>query len=145
MIRHIAGVAEIVDDIEAAVRFYRETLGLEVDHTAGEGYASVSISGVPHFGIWLRSSAAKMVFGDPSRTDGIALGFTVGFEVDSVAEAESSLRANSTQVIQGSKLEPWGQQTARFLSPSGGLCEFSETPAARRIAPGGQPIPEKAR
>ena len=134
MVRHVAGVAEIVDDIDAAVQFYRENLGLEVDHTSGEGYASVSISGVPHFGIWLRSKAAEILFGNPAQIDRVALGFTLGFEVDSVAEAESSLREGSTHVIQGSKLEPWGQQTARFLSPSGALCEVSETPAARRIA-----------
>jgi len=30
MVRHVAGVAEVVDDIEAAVRFYRDDLGLEV-------------------------------------------------------------------------------------------------------------------
>jgi catechol 2,3-dioxygenase-like lactoylglutathione lyase family enzyme len=133
MIRHVAGVGEIVDDIDAAVKFYRETLGLEVNHSPGEGYATVSISGVLHFGIWLRSAAAERVFGDSSQMDRIALGFTLGFEVDAVAEAESSLRAHAVEVIQGSKLEPWGQQTARFLLPSGALCEISETPAARRM------------
>jgi catechol 2,3-dioxygenase-like lactoylglutathione lyase family enzyme len=134
MVRHVAGVGEIVDDIDTAVKFYRERLGLEVDHSPGEGYATVSISGVPHFGIWLRSAAAERVYGDASQSGRIPLGFTVGFEVDTVAEAESSLRSQSVAVVQGSKLEPWGQQTARFLSPSGALCEVSETPPARRIA-----------
>ncbi len=134
MIRHMAGVAEVVDDIEGAVRFYREELGLEVKHEPGEGYASVSISGVPHFGIWLRSWAAEIVFGDPSQMNRIPLGFSIGFEVDSVQDAESSLRSTETPVLQGSKTERWGQQTARFLSPSGALFEVSETPTARRIA-----------
>ena len=134
MIRHVAGVAEVVDDIEAAVHFYRDHLGLEVSHESGETYATVSISGIPHFGIWLRSRAAELVFGDPSQMDRIPLGFSIGFEVDSVKDAEESLRSTDTTVVQGLKVEPWGQQTARFLSPSGALCEISETPAAREIS-----------
>ena len=134
MIRHVAGVAEVVDDIEAAVRFYRDDLGLEVNHEPGESYATVLISGIPHFGIWLRSRAAELVLGDTSQIDRIPLGFSIGFEVDSVKDAESSLQSTGASVVQRPKVEPWGQQTARFLSPSGALCEVSETPAAREIS-----------
>ena len=133
MIRHVAGVAEVVEDIESAVRFYRDDLGLEVSHEPGESYATVSISGIPHFGIWHRSRAAELVFGDASQIERIPLGFSIGFEVDSVKGAEESLRSTDAAVVQGLKVEPWGQQTARFLSPSGALCEVSETPAARTI------------
>ncbi len=133
MIRHVAGVGEIVDDIEAAVRFYRDELNLEVNHQPGETYATVSISGIAHFGIWLRSRAAELVFGDSDQIDRIPLGFSIGFEVDSVKDAESSLQSTGTTVVQGPKAEPWGQQTARFLSTSGALCEVSETPSAREI------------
>jgi catechol 2,3-dioxygenase-like lactoylglutathione lyase family enzyme len=133
MIRHVAGIAEVVDDIEAAVRFYRDDLRLEVNHEPGESYATVSVSGIPHFGIWLRSKAAELVFGDASQTDRIPLGFSIGFEVDSVEDAENSLRSTDARVVQGLKVEPWGQQTARFLSHSGALCELCETPGARKI------------
>lgn len=133
MIRHVAGVAEVVEDIESAVRFYRDDLGLEVSHEPGESYATVSISGIPHFGIWLRSRAAELVFGDSSQIERVPLGFSIGFEVDSVKGSEESLRSTDAAVVQGLKVEPWGQQTARFLSPSGALCEVSETPAARTI------------
>jgi len=133
MIRHVAGIAEVVEDIEAAVCFYRDDLGLEVNHEPGESYATVAISGIPHFGIWLRSKAAELVFGDSSQIQRIPLGFSLGFEVDSVKDAEASLRSTETQVVQSPKVEPWGQQTARFLSRSGALCEFSETPGAREI------------
>ena len=133
MIRHIAGIAEIVEDLDAAVSFYREKLELDVDYTPGDGYATVLISGVPHFGIWLRSRAANAVYGDASQADRITLGFTVGFEVDAVSKSESDLRAKSVEILQGSKTEPWGQKTARFLSLSSALCEVSETPWARKI------------
>jgi len=133
MIRHVAGIAEVVDDIESAVEFYRSNLGLEVNHEPGEGYATVAISGIPHFGIWLRSKAAELVFGDSSQIERIPLGFSVGFEVDSVKDAEDSFRSKDVPVVQSAKLESWGQQTSRFLSPSGSLCEVSETPGVREI------------
>jgi catechol 2,3-dioxygenase-like lactoylglutathione lyase family enzyme len=133
MIRHVAGIAEVVDDIDAAVQFYRDDLGLEVNHDPGESYATVAISGIPHFGIWLRSKAAELIFGDASQIGRVPLGFTIGFEVDSVKEAENSLRSTEAPVVQGLKREPWGQQTARFLSRSGALCEISETPGAREL------------
>jgi len=39
MIRHVAGVAEIVDGIDAAVQLYRNDLGLDVKHDSGEANA----------------------------------------------------------------------------------------------------------
>jgi catechol 2,3-dioxygenase-like lactoylglutathione lyase family enzyme len=134
VIRHVAGVGEIVDDIEAAVRFYREDLQLEVDHSPGEAYATVSVPGIAHFGIWLRSRAAEIIYGDASEFERIPLGFSIGFEVDSVKSAEESLRLSGKSVVQGLRVEPWGQQTARFVTSSGALCEVSETPWARSIS-----------
>jgi catechol 2,3-dioxygenase-like lactoylglutathione lyase family enzyme len=134
MVRHVAGIAEIVDDIDAAVRFYREELQLDVNHNPGEAYATVSVSGLPHFGIWLRSRAAEIVYGNASEYNRIPLGFSVGFEVNSVKSAEEALRSSGTSVVQGFRTEDWGQRTARFVSSSGALCEVSETPWARSIS-----------
>jgi catechol 2,3-dioxygenase-like lactoylglutathione lyase family enzyme len=133
MVRHLAGIAEIVEDLEAAIGFYRDRLGLEVRPMPGGGYAEVEIGGVAHFGVWLRSHAAEMVLGDPEQAHRIPLGFTVGFEVDGVEAAEKALRAGGADVVQADKLEPWGQRTARLLGPSGALLEVSETPQARRL------------
>ena len=55
MIRHISAIAEVVDDVDAAVEFYRDVLGLTVDHQPGGGYATIEISGALHFSIWSRS------------------------------------------------------------------------------------------
>jgi len=134
MIRHVAGVGEIVDDIEAAVRFYREDLQLEVNHNPGESYATVSVPGIAHFGIWLRSRAAEIIYGDASEFERIPLGFSIGFEVDSVKSAEESLRLSGKSIVQGLRAESWGQQTARFVTSGGALCEVSETPWARSIS-----------
>jgi hypothetical protein len=69
-----------------------------------------------------------------TKADQIPLGFTVGFEVD-VVEADTQVATEKgLTFIQAPKKEPWGQVTSRFLSPSGALCELSETPWARVIS-----------
>ena len=132
MIRHFAGVAEIVEDFEAAVQFYRDTLGLEVE-SLSEGYATATIPGVIHFGIWSRAEAAEATYGSPDAADRVPLGFTIAFEVDNVTEAAQHLDNAAVKIVQPTKTEPWGQVTSRFITPSGALCEIAETPWARRI------------
>ena len=130
MLRHVAGIAEIVDDFEAAVRFYRDTLGLAVELKEPGSYAEVKLAGVLHFGLWQRGHAARSCGVAPDR---IPLGFTLGLEVEAVDGAAAALAARGVALIQAPHDEPWGQRTARFLSPSGMLCEVSETPWAREL------------
>ncbi len=133
MVRHVAGVAEIVDDVDAAARFYRDVLGLEVEHEPGAAYGTVKVDGILHFGLWSRAAAAGATFGDETATDRISLGFRLGFEVDSVDEGSGEIESGGWTLAQAPKTEPWGQKTSRFFAVSGALCEISETPWARRI------------
>ena len=132
MVRHFASIAEVVEDIDAAVHFYRDALGLEVE-VHSEGYADVTVAGMLHFGIWSREEAAKATYGSAEAADRVPLGYTVGFEVDNAAAAEERLTSAGIEVVQPTKTEPWGQVTSRFISPSGALCEVAETPWARII------------
>lgn len=141
MIRHLASVAEIVEDVEAAVRFYREVLGLEVEFEPGSPYAQVKLAGSLHYGLWARRAAAETVFGDAGAVDRVPLGFSVGFEVEAVADAERELAGKAWPILQPRRQEPWGQVTSRFYSPSGALCEVAETPWARRLS---QPLQAEA-
>lgn len=145
MIRHVAGIADIVEDLDAAVRFYRDVLGLPVKYGQGESYAEIEIGGILHFGIWSREGAAEATLGDSAAVDRVPLGFTVGFEVDAVEPSSQTMVERGWQMVQPAKKEPWGQIISRFLSPSGALCEVSETPRARQIV---QPMqvqpPDKA-
>jgi catechol 2,3-dioxygenase-like lactoylglutathione lyase family enzyme len=134
MIRHLAGIAEIVDDVDAAVRFYQEVLGFGVQRDAGAPYAVVSVPGVLHFGIWSRAHAAEIVFKDAAAAGRIPLGFTVGFEVDALDADTAAATNRGWTFVQPPQTEPWEQRTSRFVSPSGALCELSETPWARRLA-----------
>ncbi len=133
MIRHVASVAEIVEDVGKAVAFYRDTLGLEVKQDHGEHYAVVSVSGVLHFGIWDRRVAAESAFGSRQYADRIPLGFALEFEVDDVQDTAKGIEACGWDIAQGPRTEPWGQKTLRLFSPSGGLLGFAETPWARTI------------
>ena len=133
MIRHLAGIAEIVDDLEAAVSFYRDDLGLEVDDSVSADYASVKVPGVIHFGLWSRAAAAEATYGDRTAVDRVTPGLTIEFEVDDVSAASQTLESRGIQLLHGPKAEPWGQTTARFSLPSGALCGIAETPWARRV------------
>ena len=132
MVRHFASLAEIVEDFEAAARFYEDVLGLEVERLS-DGYANVTIPGVLHFGIWSRVEAAKATYGSSDAAERVPLGFTIGFEVDEVEEAEKRLADAGVDIVQPAKTEPWGQVTSRFLTPGGAFCEIAETPWARSI------------
>ena len=129
----MASIGEIVDDMAAAVAFYRDVLGLEVEWAEGTGYAMAKVPGVVHFGIWSREAAAEATLGDKEAASRIPLGFTVEFEVDEVQAASSTLESKGWEVLQQPRREDWGQTTSRFLSPSGALCGVAETPWAREI------------
>lgn len=133
MIRHVAGVGEVVEDVPAAVAFYRDVLGLEVEYEEGSDYATLKVPGILHWGLWDRRAAAESTFGSRDEAQRIPLGFCVGFEVDDVAEDAAMAEARGMRLIQGPKTEPWGQKTARFLTPWGSFSEITETPWARAL------------
>ena len=133
MLRHVAGLAEIVEDVNEAIAFYRDILGLEVEKQEGDDYAILAVPGVLHFGIWNRAHAAECVFGSRDQAERIPLGYTLEFEVDDVKGAAGCVE-NATECLeQNPREEAWGQTTFRMLSPGGSLLGFAETPWARRI------------
>jgi len=133
MLRHIAGLAEIVEDVNEAIVFYHDTLGLTVEQQESDDYAMFCVPGVLHFGIWNRGHAAESVFGSREHADRIPLGFTLEFETDDVNVAASRIEDAGQEIAQAPREEPWGQKTFRMLSPGGSLLGFAETPWARRI------------
>lgn len=133
MIRHVSGIAEVVDDLKAAVEYYRNVMKLDVQYTEGEPYAMVKLPGVLHFGLWDRRHAAESTFGDAEQFDKVPLGFNVGFEVDDIHDDTVQIESRGEPFVQQPQEEPWGQATSRFRTPSGALCELSTTPWARTI------------
>jgi catechol 2,3-dioxygenase-like lactoylglutathione lyase family enzyme len=134
VIRHVAGIGEIVENVEAAVAFYRDVLGLDVEYDGDGEYADVKVPGILHYGLWDRRAAAESILGDRGRAGELALGFSLGFEVDSTEQSSTTSAGRGLDVIHSTRTEPWGQVVARFALPSGAVAEFSETPWARRIS-----------
>jgi catechol 2,3-dioxygenase-like lactoylglutathione lyase family enzyme len=128
MIRHVSGIAEVVEDVEAAAKFY-EGLGVSVSRE-GPDYAIADIPGILHFGIWARAHAAESTFGSREAVDRVPLGFCVALEVD---EIDAAGRKLGDLVLRGAQEEPWGQRTLRFRSPSGSVSEVCESPASREL------------
>lgn len=133
MIRHVAGVAEIVEDVNEALKFYCDTLGLELKERDGGQYAVIVVAGVLHLGIWNRAHAAESTLGSADKADQIPLGFTLEFEVDEANSTSDKVSGAGYDVTQPPRVEPWGQTTCRMFSPGGSLLGFAETPWGRRL------------
>ena len=130
MIRHMASIAEIVEDMAAAVAFYRDVLGLEVEWNEGTGYATAKVAGAMHFGIWSRESAAEATLGDKEAASRIPLGFTVEFEVD---EVQAASEYPGEQAVAGAPSSP-GRRTGD--RPRAASCRRAGRSAGRRRPPG---------
>lgn len=128
----VAGVTPIVDDAASARDFYGAKLSLPLTPVEGTDYAVAEIEGLKHFGLWTLSDAARSTFGsDQWPSDVPRPQATIEFEVDDVAAAVAELKAAGLNILQDTKLEDWGQTTARLLSPEGLLIGLTFTPWLR--------------
>ena len=131
-VRFVAGFSPIVSNAEEARRFYGEKLSLPLKIDSGSDYTEVELSGLKHFGLWTLRDAAQSTFGQdqwPSEVPRPQA--TVELEVDDVAAAVKELKDRGLEVLQDTKVEPWGQTTARLLSPEGLLIGITYSPMLR--------------
>ena len=126
----VAGFGPIVRDMDAALRFYRDTIGLPLEEKGD--VSTEKVEGVKHFGLWPLAEAAESCFGShewPSNMT--APQAWIEFDVDDVAAAAEELRAKGYRLLVAPKTEPWGQTVARLLSPEGVLVGVTITPWMR--------------
>jgi catechol 2,3-dioxygenase-like lactoylglutathione lyase family enzyme len=126
----LTSIAPIVRDLEASRSFYADALGLAFEGQEGDYVFTHELDGTKHFGLWPLSEAANACFGTtewPSETP--IPQASVEFEVADVAAAAAELTAKGFQLIHGVRTEPWGQITARLLSPEGLLVAVCYTSA----------------
>lgn len=127
----IAGFAVISKDASASVKLYKDDLGLPLEGEAE--YQSMNrFPGTNHFGVWPLQMAAECCFGKPQwPTEIPEPTSTLEFEFQSIAEvkaAEAELKAKGYTFVHDTRLEEWGQTTARFLSPENVLIGLSYAP-----------------
>lgn len=85
------------------------------------------------FALWPLSQAAQATFGTERWPEGRAVPQAwIELEVSSpeaVADAVEELRAKGQEILIEAHQEPWGQTTARLLSPEGMLVGISYLPS----------------
>ncbi len=128
-VQFVASFSPIVLDASQAQSLYAEALGLTFEGGQGEYVFTEQLSGVKHFGLWPLRDAAQACFGvDEWPADVPVPQASVEFEVADVAAAAAELREGGHRLLHDAKTEPWGQVTARLLSPDGLLVAVCHTP-----------------
>ncbi len=131
-ISFVAGFGPIVREADAAAGFWRRDLGIEMEEAAPGYFATDDLEGVKALAMWPLSQAAEATFGSadwpadlPTPQAWIELDLE---SAEAVAAAVDEMRAAGHRVLREAHEEPWGQTTARFLSPEGLLVGLTFTP-----------------
>ena len=129
----ISGVHIAVDDVEAAVKFYRDTLGLKVTREVeNEGFHWITL-------VTERQPEIQIVLSEPhagrSKEDGDALAALlakgslgmVQFQSDDLNDTFDKVAANSdAEVLQEPADQFWGVRDAAFRDPAGNTIRIAQ-------------------
>lgn len=128
----VAGFGPIVRDVEASRDWWQATTGRELEQLAPDYYGTDEMSGVHAFALWPLAHAAENTFGTtewPAELPVPQAWIELDVEsVDAVAEAAAELAGQGHRLLREARTEPWGQTTARLMSPEGLLVGISFTP-----------------
>ena len=112
----------IVEDLDRALCFYVDVLGLRLGHRSGD-YAQLD-TGTTRLALYTRSAMAKtlgMALAPPVSN---APGFEVGFKISDVDAAFTKLIARGARPVMPPTDRFWGQRTAYLRDPDGHLIEL---------------------
>jgi hypothetical protein len=124
-----------VDDLEAAVRFYRDGLGLQTEGIVGRdiGHGAVAffdLQGGLKLALWPRESIAfdtGVPLGPRSATE-----FTIAHNVNSAQQVDAVIaqaQAAGATVVKAAHATAWGGCSGYFKDPDGHLWEVAWNPA----------------
>jgi lactoylglutathione lyase len=116
-------VVLVVTDLDRALGFYVDTLGLRLGHRSGP-YAQLD-TGRTRLALFERDAMAATLGRELAPPDPDAPGFEVGFKVDDVDEAAAELVAAGVEAVTPPTDRPWGQRTAYVRDPDGHLVELA--------------------
>jgi uncharacterized protein len=124
-----------VDDLEAAVRFYRDGLGLATEGIIGKEFEHGAVCffelrGGLRLGLWPRASIA-FDSGLPQQPRS-ATEFTIAHNVNSAQEVDGVLaqvKAAGGQIVKPGHKTAWGGYSSYFKDPDGHLWEVAWNPA----------------
>ncbi len=109
-----------VEDYEAAVRFYRDVLGLTVQAAfEGDGDARVTILDAGRATLELSKPAQSRMIDDVEADGTRSAKIRVAFEVDDSATATQDLVAGGASLIAEPRETPWKSLNSRLTGPGG--------------------------
>jgi len=123
-----------VDDHDAALAFYRDTLGLEIrQDVAMEGarWLTVGPKDQPELGIVLQSAGVGRSPDDSQAIRSLlAKGSLSGlvFQTDDVDALFEKVAASKTEVLQEPMDQPYGVRDCAFRDPAGNMVRFNQRP-----------------
>jgi catechol 2,3-dioxygenase-like lactoylglutathione lyase family enzyme len=130
----VAGFGPIVRDMDASLRFYRDTIGLPL--VQADDVATENVDGVKYFSLWPLADAAESCFGAREWPSSMSAPQAwLEFDVNDVEAAAAELEVAGYQLLVAPRTEPWGQTVARLLSPEGLLVGVTFTPWRREPRP----------
>ncbi len=114
----------IVEDMDRALRFYTDVLGLRLGHRSGD-YAQFD-TGATRLALYTRGAMAKTLGMTLQRPAEDAPGFEIGFKVADVDAAFAELVKCGAIPVTSPTTRPWGQRTAYVRDPDGHLIELAQ-------------------
>jgi lactoylglutathione lyase len=114
----------IVDNLDRALRFYTEVLGLKLGHRSGD-YAQLD-TGATRLALYTRSAMATTLGMSLEAPRPDAPGFEIGFKVADVDAAVKELIARGVAPVVPPTDRFWGQRTAYVRDPDGHLIELAQ-------------------
>ena len=114
----------IVEDLDRALGFYVDVLGLRLGHRSGD-YAQLD-TGTTRLALYTRSAMAKTLGMSLDAPAANAPGFELGFKVSDVDAEFAELIARGARPVMPPTDRFWGQRTAYLRDPDGHLIELAQ-------------------
>ena len=121
----------LVHDPDAALGFYRDTLGLELrNDVAREGFRWITVGAVAQPGVSI--VLTNYLNGSPDDNDVIAALIAKGglngvhFRTDDLDATFEKVRASGADIVQEPTDQPWGPRDCAVRDPSGNLVRIDQ-------------------
>jgi uncharacterized glyoxalase superfamily protein PhnB len=124
----------LIHDPEAALAFYRDTLGLELRNDVARTefrWITVGAASQPGVAIVL----TNYLNGSPADADALAALLAKGalngvhFHTDDLDATFEKLRASAAEIVQEPTDQPWGTRDLAVRDPSGNMVRIDQPPA----------------
>jgi lactoylglutathione lyase len=114
----------IVENLDRALVFYTEVLGLKLGHRSGD-YAQLD-TGKTRLALYTRHAMASTLGMSLAAPSSETPGFEIGFKVANVDDAVRELLARGAKLAAAPADRFWGQRTAYVRDPDGHLIELAQ-------------------